>query len=144
MKTLLLTILKVTGLALLVLALVYTLWEPVLPSRVLIQGMAKRIDPKGVPEGEQRVVRFALAGKGGGTYNFVVRNDGVDVVEGETDQVDLILFMKARNFNDLIFSLASGEANANTFLRLMISKVMRTAGDMDVLKLIFQKPDANG
>ena len=144
MKTVLFTILKVTGLALLVLALVYTLWEPVLPSRLLIQGMAKRVDPQGVPEGEQRVVRFALTGKGGGTYNLVVQRDGVEVVEGETDQVDLILFMKAGNFNALIFSLARGEANANTFLRLMISKVMRTAGDMDVLKLIFKKPEANG
>jgi len=75
MKTLLLTVLKVTGLALLGIALVYTLWEPVFPSRLLIQGMAKRIDPSGVPEGEQRVVRFELTGKGGGTYNFVVRND---------------------------------------------------------------------
>jgi len=144
MKTVLLTILKVTGLVLLVLVLVYTLWEPVFPSRILIQGMAKRIDPQGVPDGEQRIVRFALSGKGGGTYNFVVRNDGVQVVEGETDQVDLILFMEARNFNDLIFSLARGEANANTFLRLMISKVMRTAGDMEILKLIFKKPEANG
>ncbi len=144
MKTVVFTLLKMTGLALLGLALVYTLWEPVFPSRFLIQGMAKRIDPQHVPEGVQKVVRFELTGKGGGVYNFVVRKDGVEVVEGETDQVDLVLFIEARKFNDLIFSFARGEASSNTFLRLMISKVMRTAGDMEVLGLIFKKTGANG
>ncbi len=144
MKTVLLTLLKVTGLSLLGLVLVYTLWEPVLPSRFLIQGMAKRIDTQSVPDGEQRVVRFELTGKGGGNYNLLVRKDGGDVVEGDTDQADLILFMEARNFNNLIFSLARGEADANTFLRLTISKVMRFAGDMGVLELIFKKDEDNG
>ena len=63
MKTVVLTVLKVSGLVLLGFMLVYILLEPVIPSRFLIQGMAKRIDPQSVPEGEQRVVRFELTGK---------------------------------------------------------------------------------
>jgi len=139
MKTVFLTLLKMTALSLLGLVLVYTLWEPVLPSRFLIQGMAKRIDPQSVPAGEQRVVCFDLSGKGGGTYNLVVGDDGVHVVEGETDQVDLVLFMEAGDFNDLIFSMAKGNADSNMFIRLTISKVMRFAGDMGVLESIFKK-----
>lgn len=139
MKTLFLRLLKGSGLCLLGMVLVYILWEPVLPSHILIQGMAKRVDPQSVPAGEQRVVRFDLSGKGGGTYNLVVGQDGVHVVEGATDQVDLILFMEARNFNSLILSMARGNADSNMFMRLMISKVMRFAGDMGVLELIFKK-----
>ena len=139
MKTLFFRLVKGSGLCLLGLVLVYVLWEPVLPSQILIQGMAKRIDPQSVPAGEQRVVCFDLRGKGGGTYNLVVGEDGVQVVEGATDQVDLILFMEARAFNDLILSLARGNADSNMFMRLMISKVMRFAGDMGVLELIFKK-----
>ncbi len=144
MKAVLLTLLKVIGLSLLGLALAYAIWEPVFPSRFLIQGMAGRVDPQSVPDDEQRVVRFDLTGKGGGIYNLVVRKDGVKVVDGETDQVDLVLLMEARDFNDLIFSLVRGKADANTFIRLMTSNAMRFAGDMGVLELIFKNREANG
>ena len=144
MKTVVFTLLKVIGLSLLGLALVYTLWDPVLPSRFLIQGMAGRIDPPSLPDDEQRVVRFDLSGKGGGIYNLVVQEDGVKVVEGETDQVDVVLFMEATDFNDLILSLARGKADEFTFMRLTISKVIRFAGDMGVFELIFKKEETTG
>jgi hypothetical protein len=143
MKTIVLTSLKVMGFGILGLALVYSFWEPVLPSRFLIQGMAKRIDPQALPDDGQTVVCFDLSGKGGGVYSLLVRRDGVDVVEGETDQADLILFMKARNFNNLILSLARGQADGNTFIRLTTSKVLRFSGDMGVLELIFGKREAD-
>jgi len=144
MKTVVFTLLKVIGLSLLGLTLAYAIWQPVLPSRFLIQGMADRVDPRNLPDDEQRVVRFDLSGKGGGIYNLVVRKDGVEVVEGETDQADLVLFMEAKDFNDLIFSLARGKADESTFIRLVISKVMRLAGEMGVLELLFKNKEASG
>ena len=144
MKTVLLRLLKVLGLSLLCLTLVYTIWQPVLPSGFLVRGMAGRIDPGNVPEGEQKVVRFDLSGKGGGMYNLVVTRDGVEVVEGEKGQADLILFMEAKDFNDLIFSLARGKADESTFMRLTISKVMRFAGDMSIFELLFENEEAEG
>jgi hypothetical protein len=144
MKTVLITLLKVIGLFLLGLTLVYTIWQPVFPSRFLIQGMARKIDPGNIPEGEQRVVRFDLSGKGGGIYNLVVRKDGVEVVEGETDQVDLVLYMEAKDFNNMVFSLARGKADESMFIRLTIAKVMRFAGDMGVFELLFKNEEVNG
>lgn len=144
MKTVLITLLKVIGLFLLGLTLVYTIWQPVFPSRFLIQGMARKIDPGNIPEGEQRVVRFDLSGKGGGIYNLVVRKDGVEVVEEETDQVDLVLFMEAKDFNNMVFSLARGKADESMFMRLTIAKVMRFAGDMGVFELLFKNEEVNG
>ena len=144
MKTVLLRLLKVLGLSLLCLTLVYTIWQPVLPSGFLVRGMAGRIDPGNVPEGEEKIVRFDLSGKGGGMYNLVVTRDGVEVVEGEKDLADLILFMEAKDFNDLIFSLARGKADESTFMRLTISKVMRFAGDMSVFELLFENAEAEG
>jgi hypothetical protein len=144
MKTFLLALLKVIGLSLLALTLVYTIWQPVLPSGFLIKGMAGRMDPGNVPEGEQIVVRFDLGGRGGGIYNIVARKDGVTVVEGESDQVDLILFMEAKDFNDMVFSLARGKGEEAMFMRLTIAKVMRFAGDMGVFELLFKNEEANG
>jgi hypothetical protein len=144
MKTVVLTLLKVVGLSLLGLTLVYTIWQPVFPSRFLIQGMAREINPKNLPDDRPRVVRFDLKGKGGGIYSLVVRKDGVEVVGGETDQLDLVLFMKAKDFNDLVFSLARGKADESTFMRLTVSKVLRFAGDMGVFELIFKKKEATG
>jgi len=144
MKTFLLAMLKVIGLSLLCLTLVYTIWQPVLPSRFLVKGMAGRIDPGNVPEGEQIVVRFDLGGKGGGIFNLVAREDGVEVVEGETDEVDLILFMEAKDFNDMVFSLARGKGDESMFMRLTIAKVMRFAGDMGVFELLFKNEETNG
>lgn len=138
MKTVLLALLKVIGFSLLGLALVYTIWQPVLPSRFLVQGMAGRIDPGVLREGEQKVIRYDLGGKGGGIYNLVARKDGVEVVEGQTDQVDLILFMEAKDFNNMVFSLARGKADESMFMRLVIAKVMRFAGDMGIFELLFK------
>jgi hypothetical protein len=144
MKSVLLALLKLLGFSLLGLMLVYSIWQPVLPSRFLIKGMAGRIDPGNVPEGEEIVVRYDLGGKGGGTYNLVARRDGVEVVEGDTDQVDLILFMEATDFNDMVFALARGKADESMFMRLTIAKVMRFAGDMSVLELLFKNEETNG
>ena len=141
MKTVLLALLKVIGFSLLGLTLAYTIWQPILPSGFLIKGMAGRMDPGNLQEGEQKVVRFALGGKGGGIYNLVARKDGVEMVEGETDQVDLILFMEAKDFNDMIFSLARGKADESMFMRLTIAKVMRFAGDMSVFELLFKNEE---
>jgi len=144
MKTVLITLLKVIGLFVLGVTLVYTIWQPVLPSRFLVKGMAGRIDPGNIREGEQKIIRYDLSGKGGGKYNLVARKEGVEVVEGETDDVDLILFMEAKDFNDMIFSLARGKADESMFMRLTIAKVMRFAGDMGVFELLFQDEETNG
>ena len=90
------------------------------------------------------MVRYDLSGKGGGTYNLVVRKDGVEVVEKETDQVDLVLYMDAKDFNNMIFSLARGKADESMFMRLTIAKVMRFAGDMGVFELLFKNEEADG
>ena len=95
-------------------------------------------------EGEQKVVQFDLGGKGGDVYNLVARKGGVEVIEGETDQVDLILFMEAKDFNDMVFSLARGKADESMFMRLTIAKVMRFAGDMGVLELLFKNEETKG
>jgi len=144
MKKAVFLLLKVVGLALLGITLVYVIWEPVFPSGWIIKKMADRIDSQNVPPGEERVVRFDLSGKGGGIYNIVVRREGVEVVEGDTDRVDLVLYMEAEDFNDLMFSLARGKADEFTFRRLIISKVLRFAGDMGVFELIFKKEEAKG
>ena len=144
MKTALFTMLKVIGISLLVLTLVYTIWQPILPSGFLVKGMAGRIDTGSLREGEQKIIRYDLAGKGGGIYNLVARKDGVEVVEGETDQVDLILYMEAKDFNDMIFSLARGKADESMFMRLTIAKVMRFAGDMGIFELLFKNEETNG
>jgi hypothetical protein len=102
------------------------------------------IDPQNLPDDEQRVVRYDLSGKGGGVYNLVVSKEGVEVVEGETDQVDLVLFMEAKYFNQLMFSFARGKADESMFIRLVLSKVMRFAGDMSIFELIFKNEEANG
>lgn len=136
--------LKVIGLSLLGLTLVYVIWQPVLPSGFIIQKMAESLKPPDLPQGEQRVLRFDLSGKGGGVYNLVFQRDGVEVVEGDTDQVDLIIFMEATDFNDLMISVARGKADEFTFRRLIIAKVMRFAGDMAVFELMAQSEEADG
>jgi len=137
-------VLKVICLSLLGLTLIYVIWQPVLPSGFIIQKMAESIKPPDLPKGEQRILRFDLNGKGGGVYNLVFRSDGVEVVEGDTDQVDLILFMEATDFNDLMISVGRGKADEFTFRRLIISKVMRFAGDMGVFALLSQNEEADG
>ena len=144
MKTIVFTVLKVIGVTLLAITLIYVIWQPVIPSGFIIEKMAEMIEPKNLPEDEQKVVRFDLSGKGGGLYNLVVRKDGAEVVEGETDRVDLVLYMEARDFNALMFSLARGKADESLFIRLTLSKVMRFAGDMGVFELIFKNEEENG
>jgi hypothetical protein len=144
MKTVVFALLKVIGLALLGATLVYVIWDPVLPSGLIIEKMADMIDPQNLPDDEKRVIRYDLSGKGGGVYNLVVSRDGVEVVEGETDQVDLVLFMEAKDFNELMFSFARGKADESMFIRLVLSKVMRFAGDMRIFELIFDTEEANG
>ena len=144
MKTVLFTLLKVFGLSLLGLTLIYVIWQPVLPSGLIIEKMAEMVDPGSLPDDRQRVVRFDLSGKGGGVYNLVVRRDGVQVVEGKREQPDLILFMEAEDFNDLMFALARGKADESLFIRLTLSKVLRFAGDMSIFELIFQNEEATG
>ncbi len=144
MKTIVFTVLKVIGVTLLAITLIYVIWQPVIPSGFIIEKMAEMIEPQNLREDEQKVVRFDLSGKGGGLYNLVVRKDGAEVVEGETDRVDLVLYMEARDFNALMFSLARGKADESTFIRLTLSKVMRFAGDMGVFELIFKNEEENG
>ena len=144
MKRVVSWLLKIIGLSLLGLTLVYVIWQPVLPSGFIIQKMAESLEPPDLPQGEQRILRFNLSGKGGGVYNLVFRSDGVEVVEGDTDQVDLILFMEATDFNDLMISVARGKADELTFRRLIISKVMRFAGDMGIFALLSQNEEADG
>ena len=144
MKTIVFTVLKVIGVSVLAITLIYVIWQPVIPSGFIIEKMAEMIEPQNLREDEQKVVRFDLSGKGGGLYNLVVRKDGAEVVEGETDRVDLVLYMEARDFNALMFSLARGKADESLFIRLTLSKVMRFAGDMGVFELIFKNEEENG
>jgi hypothetical protein len=145
MKRGLFALLKGVGLSLLGLTLIYVIWQPVLPSGWVIQGMAESIRPPDLPEGEQRVIRFDLSGKGGGVYDLVLQRDGVKVDRGgNTDRVDLILFMEATDFNDLMISFARGKADEFSFRRLIISKVMCFAGDMGVFELLSQNGNADG
>jgi hypothetical protein len=145
MKKVLLALLKGTGLLVLLLTLVYTIWQPVLPSSFLIQGMAGRVSGGNLAEGEEKVVRFNLSGKGGGVYNLVARKDGAEVIEGtEVDKVDLVLFMEATDFNNMVFSLARGKGDETMFMRMVIAKVMRFAGDMSVFELLFETEEAGG
>lgn len=141
MKRAALTMAKVLVACLLGLALVYSIWQPVLPSKWIIKQMADSIDPRNLER--PVVVRFDLSGKGGGAYNLIAREDGVRVVEEATDQVDLIVYMEAKDFNDLMLSLATGSADESAFRRLIISKVLRFAGDMRAFELLFKKEDGN-
>lgn len=133
--------LKVLGLSILGLTLIYVIWQPVLPSRFIVQKMAESLKPPDLPQGEKRVLRFDLSGKGGGVYNLVFRSDRVEVVEGDTDQLDVVLFMEATDFNHLMISFARGKADEYTIRRLIISKVMRFAGDMRVFQLLSQNEE---
>jgi len=133
---------EIIGAVILGTILVLVIWEPIFPSSWIIQKMADSIDPKRLSLEQPAVVRFELSGKGGGIYNVIVNPDSVEVVKGETDKADLILYMEAKNFNDLVFALAAGEANENTFRTMIISKVLTFAGDMTVFEKLFGKKEA--
>lgn len=137
MKGIAVGVLKGLGLLLLGVALIYVVWQPVVPSRWIIERMAKAVEAPDLPAGEERIIRFDLSGKGGGVYNLVLRKGGVQVVEGRnTERLDLVLFMEARDFNSLMMALARGKADEFTFRRLTVSKVMRFGGDVEVFKLL--------
>ena len=117
-----------------VLALV--IWQPVFPSGWIIQGMAEQLDPKNLSLKQPAVLRFELAGQGGGIYNLMLSREKVEVSEGNTNQVDLIIAMKATDFNNLVFQMAQGKADEFMFQKLVISNMLRMAGDMSVLELL--------
>ncbi len=131
-------ILRILGASALLVVLALVIWQPVFPSVLIIQKMADSIDPGKVPLELPTVVRFDLSGKGGGTYNIVVDTDGAKTVKGDTDDVALILFMEAKDFNNLMFALAGGRADEYTFRSLIISKFLRFAGDMSIFGKLFE------
>ena len=114
--------------------LVLVIWQPVFPSGWLIQGMAGQIDPQHLSLDKPAVLRFELAGRGGGIYNLMLSKEKVDVTEGNTNQVDLILAMKATDFNQLIFQFAQGKADDSMFAKLAISNTQKIAGDMSLFE----------
>jgi len=115
-----------------VLALV--IWQPVFPSGWIIQGLAKQIDPRNLSLDKPAVLRFELAGKGGGIYNLMLSREKVEVTEGDTHQVDLIIATNATDFNKLVFQMAQGKADEFAVTKLVISNVLKIAGDMSVLE----------
>lgn len=117
-----------------VLALV--IWQPVFPSGWIIQGMAEQLDPKNLSLEQPIVLRFELAGQGGGIYNLILSKEKVEVIEGGTNQVDLLIAMKATDFNKLVFQMVQGKADEFVFKKLVISNMLRIAGDMSVLELL--------
>ncbi len=123
-----------------VLALV--IWQPVFPSGWIIQGLAKQIDPRNLSLDKPAVLRFELAGKGGGFYNLILSREKVEMTEGDTHQVDLIIATKATDFNQLVFQMAQGKADEFAVTKLVISNVLKIAGDMSVLESL--KPTAKG
>ena len=138
MKTLF-KILRFGGAGTLLIFLLMAIWQPVFPSILIVDGMAKAIDPRSVPLEPPTVVRFELSGKGGGIYTIVIEKDSVEIVRDRTPNVDLILYMEAKNFNDMMFALADGRADEYTVRSLIISKALRYAGDMSVFSKLFEK-----
>jgi hypothetical protein len=142
MKAKVLASLRVLGLLFLVAVLAYVIWQPVLPSGLIIRKMAEMIDPASLDLDRTRVVRFTLSGKGGGVYDIVAGPDKVEAVEDRKGPVDLILFMEARDFNTLMLSMARDKVDESEFIRLTLSKKMRFAGDMTLMKTLFKTPEA--
>jgi SCP-2 sterol transfer family protein len=116
--------------------LVLVIWQPVIPSGWIIEGMADGLDPKSLSIDKPAVLCFKLSGKGGGTYNLMFSKEKIEVTEGRTDQVDLLITMNAADFNTLIFQMAQGKANKSVFMKLIISNTMKMAGDFSVLQLL--------
>lgn len=116
--------------------LVLVIWQPVLPSGWIIQGMANQLDPEHLSLEKPAVLRFELAGRGGGIYNLLLSEEKVEMTEGDTTQADLIIAMMATDFNRLIFQMAQGKADEFTFSKLVISNKLRFAGDMSALELL--------
>ena len=116
--------------------LVLVIWQPVIPSGMIIKGMPDMIKSESLSLDKPVVLRFELSGRGGGDYNLLLSREKVEAFEGGTDQADLILSMEATDFNWLIFQMAQGKADEYTFQKLIISNVLRFAGNMEVLALL--------
>ncbi len=126
---------------LLLLALIFVIVKPTLPSGIIIEKMAEMIDVKKLPMKLPVVIRFELGGKGGGIYNLVVNKDKAIVTEGDTDQIDLLFCMSAADFNELMFSMAGGNASESVFISLIMSSKLRTAGDIALLQKVLAPAD---
>jgi len=116
--------------------LVIVIWQPVIPSGLIIKGMPDMIKSEDLSLDKPVVLRFELSGRGGGNYNLLLSREKVEVAEGGASQADLIIAMKATDFNKLVFQMAQGKADEYTFQKLIISNVLRFAGNMDVLALL--------
>ncbi len=138
MKSFLIKIMNIAGIVILGIALIYVIWQPVFPSSILINRMADAIDPKKVSLDHPAVIRFDLHGKGGGIYNIVVDKNEVKTVKGKTDSVDLIIFMEAKEFNQLIYDFASGKATESRLISLGLSDILRFSGDITVFQELFK------
>ncbi len=133
--------LYIAGMVVLGIILILVIWQPVFPSKILINAMADKIDPQNISFDNPVTVRFDLSGKGGGIYNILVDKDSVKTIEGETDTVDLIIYMVAKDFNNLIFSIASGKGDESMFISLGMSDILRVAGDISILENLFKKKE---
>ncbi len=133
--------LYIAGMVVLGIILILVIWQPVFPSKILINAMADKIDPQNISFDNPVTVRFDLSGKGGGIYNILVDKGSVKTIEGETDAVDLIIYMVAKDFNNLIFSIASGKGDESMFVRLAMSDILRVAGDISILENLFKKKE---
>ena len=122
--------------------LILVIWKPVLPTSFMIQGMAEMVDVKSLALKEPVVVRFELEGKGGGNYNLVVDSDKAEVTEGVPDRIDCLFKMKAADFTELMYNMASGKANESVYMTLLMSNKLDIAGDMMLFgKLLAPKED---
>ena len=119
--------------------LALVIWQPVLPSGWIIRGMAEQLDPSSLSLDRPVVLRFELSGNGGGVYNLLLSSDKVEVTEGDTDQVDFLMATQAADFNKLVFEMARGKADEMVVARLVVSNVVKIAGDMSVLEALNPK-----
>jgi len=119
--------------------LLLVIWQPVIPSVYIIDGMADVIDVKNLTLEKPVILRFELSGKGGGDFNIVVdkKKNKAEVVEGEMKNIDLLMAMSSKDFNDLMISMARGKADEYLFRSLVISNKLKMAGDMALLNKIF-------
>ncbi|MBT3312527.1 MAG: hypothetical protein HN379_11105 [Desulfobacteraceae bacterium] len=120
----------------LVVVMVIVIWQPVIPSGLIIKGMPDMIKSGDLSLDKPVVLRFELSGRGGGNYNLLLSREKIEVTEGSINQADLILAMEAADFNKLIFQMAQGKADEYIFQKLIISNTLRFAGNMEVLALL--------
>ena len=85
------------------------------------------------------VIRFDLSGKGGGIFSVRVDHANAAMIKGKTDSVDLIIFMRATDFNDMIATMSRGKGDPTLITRLMISDIFSFAGDINLFGKIFKQ-----